>query len=64
MCVQNEECNVDKEAYEMHIKRRQKTLDKERYAGNESTVVLTVDLKAVLLAPALKASALYYKTIS
>ena len=67
VCVQYEESNKDKEAYEKHIKlkdmaRRQNTLDKERYAGNKSTVVLTVDLEAVLLAPALKASALYYRT--
>lgn len=47
MCVQYEERNIDKEAYERHIKlkdmaRRQKTLDKERYAEDKSTVVLTV----------------------
>lgn len=58
---------MDKEAYERHIKlkdmaRRQKTLDKETYAEDESTVVLTVDLESVLLAPVLKASALYYRT--
>lgn len=67
VCVQYEEGNKDKEAYEKHIKlkdmaRRQKTLDKEMYAEDESTVVLTVDLESVLLAPALMASALYYRT--
>lgn len=42
--------------------RRQKTLDKERYAENESTVVLPVDLESVLFSPGLKASAVYYRT--
>lgn len=66
MCVQYEEDNKDKEAFEKHIKlkdmpRRQKGLDKERYAEDKSTVVSTEDLESVLLAPALKASALYYR---
>lgn len=67
VCVQYEEGNMDKEAHERHIKLkdmacRQKTLNKETYAEDESTVVLTVDLELVLLAPVLKASALYYRT--
>lgn len=58
---------MDKESYERHIKlrdmaRRQKTLDKERYAENESTVVSTVDLESVLFPPGLKVSAVYYRT--
>ncbi|KAM3585556.1 uncharacterized protein V6R79_020739 [Siganus canaliculatus] len=67
VCVQYEEENMGKEAYERHIKvkdmaRRQKALGKETYAKDDSTVVLTVDLESVLLAPVLKASALYYRT--
>lgn len=65
VCVQYEEGNMDKEAYVKRMKdmtRRQKTLDKEKYAEDESTAVLTVDLESVLLAPVLKASTLPYRT--
>ena len=42
--------------------RNEKAKDKNLFKGDDNTVVLTVDLEAVLLAPNLKASALYYKT--
>lgn len=58
---------MDKEEYERNIKlkdiaSKQKILDEERYAEDKSTVVLTVDLEPVLLSPALKTSALSYRT--
>ena len=67
VCVQYEEANMSREDYENHIKlkdmaRREKTMHKEKYSDDNSTVVLTVDLESVLLALVLKASALYYKT--
>ena len=67
VCCQYEEGNIEQADYERHLKlkdmaRKEKCKDKEVFQNDEKTVVLTVDLESVLLAPNLKASALYYKT--
>lgn len=69
LCVGHEAGNVDDEKYEVHINRKDqaraaKTSDKAlaKACKDGSIKMITMDLQAVLLAPSLKASALYYRT--
>ena len=66
ICCGHQTGNLDDATYNEHIKkkteaREEKAKDKENALG-EDLIVLTVDLQAVLLAPSLKASAMYYKS--
>lgn len=65
LCCSYKVGNVNQEIYNRHIQekniaRREKEKDKE--LKDEAVKVFTFDLQAVLLSPALQASALYYKT--
>lgn len=68
LCVGYKEGNVEEEAWKTHMAEKdtaqaEKSGDKHQAQMNpESICVLCMDLQAVLLAPSLKASALYYKT--
>ena len=66
-CCSFEAGNLSEELYNIHLQKktqakREKDSDKELAANNESLIVITSDLQAVLLSPKLNASALYYKT--
>ena len=68
LCVSYSEGNVDEETYVRHRQRKEQSQkskedDKKTAIESNGTVkMLTMDLQSVLLAPSLKASALYYKT--
>ena len=68
MCVSYAEGNVDEATYTLHRLRKDtaqkaKEDEKKRASGSVGKVkMITMDLQAVLLAPSLKASALYYRT--
>ena len=68
LCCSYEEGNLADEEYQIHVSRKEesrkeKASDKEiAIKSNGEIVLLTVDVQAVLIAPFLKASALYYKT--
>ncbi|KAK6168332.1 hypothetical protein SNE40_020889 [Patella caerulea] len=67
LCCGYQAGNVQEDKYKAHIKRKddarnQKDSDKERAMIDSTVKVITLDLQAVLLAPNLKASAMYYKT--
>ena len=67
LCCEYSQGNVAEDVYHQHRERkesaqREKSRDKEMYLFPSRTIVLCVDVQRVLLAPALKASALYYKT--
>ena len=67
ICCAHETGNIDEETYEAHIlkkdlARAEQAMDKETELVDGKTVVLTIDLQAVSLAPAILASAVYYKT--
>lgn len=66
-CVSFEAGNITEDIYSAHIKRKDKAReskakDKLHAEDNPTVKVITVDMQAVLLAPMLKANALYYKT--
>ena len=69
-CVSHEAGNVTDEEWNQHrssvdAARREKETDKQEamsQEGEKKTLVVTMDLQAVLLSPRLQASALYYKT--
>ena len=68
-CVSHEAGNITDEEWNRHREkvnaaRKEKDVDKNQALEEEEkkTLVLTMDLQAVLLAPRLQASALYYKT--
>lgn len=65
-CCQYEEGNLSEEVYRKHIESKkaaqdEKARDKEKFKDKDDTVVITVDVQGVLLAPVLQASSLYYK---
>ncbi|GFN74480.1 hypothetical protein PoB_000098600 [Plakobranchus ocellatus] len=68
LCGAHDEGNVDEATYAVHRLRKemaQRAKDEDKKRAAESNVrlkMITMDLQAVLLAPALKASALYYRT--
>lgn len=68
ICVSHKEGNVTDEIFEIHRKKKEraqteKSNDKIAAKSSEGkTKMITIDLQAVLLAPNLKASALYYRT--
>ena len=64
-CISAKHGNIDEVSYDAHIKdkdeaRAEKVEDKENAGLKKS--VWTIDVRAVLLLPKTKASALYYKT--
>lgn len=66
-CVQHEVKNIDDEFWNQHRQKCKaaqdaKSADKAVAISDDQTLVITVDLQAVLLAPSIQASALYYKT--
>ncbi len=68
-CVSHEAGNITDEDWQCHraaveAARKEKATDKKHALEEDEkkTLVLTMDLQAVLLAPRLQASALYYKT--
>ncbi|GFN79038.1 hypothetical protein PoB_000554400 [Plakobranchus ocellatus] len=67
-CESSEACNTDEATYLTHRLRKEqaqnsKSEDKLLAAGSNGKIrMICLDLQAVLLAPALKASALYYRT--
>ena len=67
ICCAHETGNISEETYEGHILKKdlvraEKAMDKETALVDGKTVALTIDLQAVLLTPAILASAVYYKT--
>ena len=67
LCCVHSQGNVAEDVYHQHKERkesaqREKSRNKEMYPFPSRTIVLCVDVQRVLLAPALKASALYCKT--
>ena len=67
ICAGFETGNVSKDEYNKHTTRKQeardeKKTDVESLPADDSTVIIFVDLQKVLLAPAIQASATYYKT--
>ena len=67
ICCAHEKKNISEETYEVHILKKdlataEKAMDKETALVECKTVVLTIDLQAVLLTHAILASAVYYKT--
>lgn len=66
-CVEFSQGNISDEKYNHHRERKEaaqaeKEKDKMDHPQHSRTKVLCVDVQRVLLAPSLKASALYYKT--
>ncbi|GFO39947.1 hypothetical protein PoB_006645200 [Plakobranchus ocellatus] len=67
LCCEFSQGNADETEYNQHRERKEyaqteKAKDKEAYGHDGRTKVLCVDVRRVLLASCLKASALYYKT--
>ena len=67
ICCAHETKNISVETYEVHILKKdlataENAMDKETALVDCKTVVLTIDLQAVLLTHAILASAVYYKT--
>ena len=57
--------NITEEEYLLHQSKKEKARnekEKDKAAASDQQVVLTMDMQAVLLAPKLNASAVYYKT--
>lgn len=67
ICCSYEAGNIPDEQYQTHQNRKEcarieKDHDKEASENDDSVMVITMDVQAVLLCPKLNASALYYKS--
>lgn len=63
-CCSYKTGNISQEEYDRHMAKKEEAREAKKNAiasANEKTVVITVDVQSVLLAPKLLASALYYK---
>jgi len=62
LCCSHEAGNADEGEYETHLLRKELARLEKQRDKTQKDQVYTMDLQAVLLAPRLQASALYYKT--
>lgn len=63
-CCSYKTGNISQQEYENHIKKKNEAREAKKNAidsADEETIVITVDVQSVLLAPKLLASSLYYK---
>lgn len=65
VCCSYKTKNINQEEYDLHIKRKKEVRqekDNDKANTSDEVAVFTMDLQAVLLAPKMEASALYYRT--